>query len=550
MLEKLTADMVLLNGKIITVDGYFSIAQAVAIKDGKFLAVGSDTEIKPFIGKHTKVFNLSGKTVVPGFIDSHLHMKWTGLNLNKINLRGISSIEDIVKAIEKKVKEIPKGEWIQGFGWDEGWFKKKRYPNRWDLDKVSPDNPVHLERAYGHIEMVNGKALEIAGITKDTSQPSGGKILKNPETGEPTGVLSAQGALKLIQKVLPQPNHEEQKEAIKEISKKFSAAGITSVYDGWCYPEDLRVFQELKEAEDLTVRICGMVKIDAGVKPLKECLAEIQGWGPYTNFGDHMLKIGGIKIVLDGGIGGKTALSRLPYIDDPANFGIEVIPTIELMEICKLAAKNNWQVGVHCCGGKAIDLTLETYKRADAEKSIKNRRWMLIHAYEPDEHTFADCRKLGVVVAAQPVFIHLMGHSFLSGWGKERASCASPLRDWLNQKVHVGGGSDSPTATFEPLVGIWAAVNRRAELTGEKLWPEQCISVEEALRMFTVESAYLTFDENIKGSIEPGKFADLVVLGEDILHVPNMDIKDISILMTIMDGNIVYKNEAIFESSE
>jgi len=548
MLGKLTADTVLLNGKVITVDERFSIAQAVAMKDGKFLAVGSDTEIKSFIGKHTKVFNLSGKTVVPGFIDSHLHMRMTGLNLNKINLQGTGSIEDVVKAVEKKVKETPKGKWVQGFGWDEGYFKEKRYPDRWDLDKVSPDHPVHLARAYGHIEMVNSKALEIAGIAKDTPQPAGGKILKDPETGEPTGVLSAQGALKLIKKVLPQPDIKEKKEAVKEINKKFSAAGITSVYDGWCYPEDFRIFQELKEAGDLTVRICGMVKIDAGTKPVKECLADIQGWGPYTNFGDHMLKIGGIKMILDGGIGGKTALTRLPYADDSANFGIQVIPTTELMEICKLAAKNNWQVGVHCCGGKAIDLTLEVYKKADAEKSIKNRRWMLIHAYEPNERTFMDCKKLGVVVAAQPVFTHLMGHAFLSGWGKERASYACPLRDWLNQKIPVGGGSDSPMTTFEPLVGIWAAVNRRAELTGEKLGPEQCISVEEALRMFTVESAYLTFDENIKGSIEPGKLADLVVLGEDILRIPKMHIKNIPILMTIMNGNIVYKDEAIFKT--
>ena len=548
MLERLTADMVFLNGKIITMDEGFSIAQAVAIKDEKFLAVGTDEEIRPLIGKHTKVLNLSGKTVVPGFMDSHIHMKWTGLNLDKINLRGISSIEDVLKAIKKKVKETPEGQWIQGFGWDEGYFKERRYPTRWDLDTVSPEHPVHLARAYGHIEVVNGKVLKMAGITKNTPQPAGGKILKDSETGEPTGILSGQGALRLMGKVLPQPNLKEQQKAIKAISRKFGAVGITSVYDGWCYPEDFRIFQELKEAGDLTVRVCGMVKVDAGLKPLKECLADIEGWGPYTNFGDHMLKMGGIKLVLDGGIGGKTALTRLPYADDPTNFGLQVIPTKELIEVCKLAARNNWQVGVHCCGGKAIDLTLQAYKEADAEKSIKNKRWMLIHAYEPEEHTFTACKRLGVVVASQPVFIHLMGHAFLSGWGKERASYTCPLKGWLDQKIRIGGGSDSPMTTSEPLVGIWAAVNRRVELTGEQLGVEQCISVEEALRMFTLESAYLTFDENIKGSIEPGKLADLVVLGEDIMRVPQMHIKDIPILMTVMDGNIVYKDEAIFEN--
>jgi hypothetical protein len=546
MLEKSAADMVLLNGRIITMDQRFSLAQAVAIKDGKFVAVGRDTEITPLIGKHTKVLNLSGKTVVPGFIDSHVHVKWTGLYLDKINLRGISSIEDMLKAIEKKAKETPEGQWIQGFGWDEGYFKERRYPTRWDLDKVSPERPVHLARAYGHIEVVNSKILKMVGITKTTSQPVGGKILKDSETDEPTGVLSGQGALKLIGKVLPRPSLKEQKEAIKGISKKLSAAGITSVCDGWCYPEDFRIFQELKEAGDLIVRVCGMVKVDAGIKPLKDCLADIEGWGPCTNFGDRMLKIGGIKLVLDGGIGGKTALTRLPYADNHTNFGLQVIATPELIEICKLAARNNWQVGVHCCGGRAIDLALEAYQEADAEKSIKNKRWILIHAYEPDEHTFAVCRRLGIVVAAQPVFIHLMGHAFLSGWGKGRASYACPLNGWLSQKIHVGGGSDSPMTTFEPLVGIWAAVNRRVELTGEQLGVEQCISVEKALRMFTVESAYLTFDENIKGSIESGKLADLAVLGEDILRIPEMHIKDIPILTTIMDGNVIYKDEAIF----
>jgi len=543
MLERLSADMVFLDGRVITVDKSFSIAQAVAIKDGKFIAVGKDAEIKELIGRHTKVFNLSGKTVVPGFIDSHLHMKWTGLNLDKINLRGVSSIEDMLEIIDERAKEISVGQWIQGFGWDEGYFREKRYPTRWDLDKVSSTRPIHLARAYGHIEVVNSKVLKMANITKDTPQPAGGKILRDPKTGEPTGVLSGQGALKLIEKVLPQPNREEEKKAIKAISKKFNAAGITSVCDGWCYPEDFRIFQELKEAGDLTVRICGMVKIDAGTKPLEECVADIEEWGPYTNFGDDMLKIGGLKLILDGGIGGRTALTRLSYRNEPTNFGLQVIPTKDLIEICKVAAKNNWQVGVHCCGGKAIDLTLEAYKKADAEKSIKNRRWMLIHAYEPNECTFADCKKLGVVVAVQPVFIHLMGHAFISGWGKKRASYACPLKGWLNQKIHVGGGSDSPMANFEPLVGIWAAVNRQVELTGEQLGVEQCISVQEALRMFTVESAYLSFDENIKGSIEPGKLADLVVLGEDILRIPKMRIKDIPILMTIMNGNIVYKDK-------
>ena len=545
MPDRFVADMVLLDGKIVTVDGAFSITEAVAIKDGRFLVVGKDRDIQPLIGKHTRVFTLSGKTVVPGFVDSHIHMGWTGLNLNKINLRGISSIDEVLEAIEEKVLHAPEDQWVQGFGWDEGYFREKRYPTRWDLDKVSGEHPVHLARAYGHIETVNSKVLKMAGITRSTPEPAGGKILRDSGTGEPSGVLSGQGALRLIEKIIPHPSLKEQKEVIRAITRKFSAAGITSVCDGWCYPEDFRIFQEIKEAGDLTVRICGMVKIDAGVKPLKDCLADIEGWGPYTGFGDHMLKIGGIKLVLDGGIGGKTALTRTPYADDSANFGLQVIPTSELIEICKLAARNSWQVGVHCCGGRAVDLTLEAYQEAHAEKSIKNRRWVLIHAYEPNERTFAACRNLGIVVAAQPVFIHLMGHSFLSGWGRKRASCACPLKGWLSQKIHIGGGSDSPMTTYEPLLGIWAAVNRRAELTGEQLGGEQCIPVREALRMFTRESAYLTFDEGTKGSIEPGKLADLVVLGEDILSIPKMNIKDVPILMTVMDGRIVYEDKAV-----
>lgn len=541
MIERLKADTAFLNGKIITVDDDFRIAQAVAIRDGKFLAVGRNEEIKKLAGKRTRIFDLHGNTVVPGFIDSHLHMRWTGLNLDNINLRGMRSIEEVLEAVKKRASQVPEGQWIQGFGWDEGYFTPERYPTRWDLDKVSPHHPVHLTRAYGHIEVVNSRALEMIGISKDTPQPTGGHIAKDPETDEPTGIFSGQGALKLIENILPRPPLCAQKEAVKAISKKFSAAGITSIYDGWCYPEDFRIFQEVREAGDLTVRICGMVKIDAGIKRLEECVADIEGWGPYTNFGDDMLKIGGIKLVLDGGIGGRTALTRLSYKNEPANFGLQVIPTKGLIQICKVAAKNNWQVGVHCCGGRAIDLTLQAYKVVDKEKSIKNRRWMLIHAYEPDESTFTQCRELGVVVAVQPVFIHLMGHAFLSGWGKERASRACPIKTWLSRNIHVGGGSDSPMTTFEPLVGIWSAVNRRVALTGKQLGSHECVSVEDALRMFTIKSAYLTFDEKIKGSIEPGKLADLVVLDEDILNVPKMQIKDIPILMTVMNGNVVYK---------
>ena len=541
MSSRLTADIVLISGKIITINDDFLVAQALAIKNGRFLAVGRNEEIESFIHKNTEVINLDGRVVVPGFIDSHLHMAWTGLNSKKINLRGIRSIDHLLKAVEKKAEEKSEGGWVQGFGWDEGYFNERQYPTRWDLDKVSHGHPIHLARAYGHIEVVNSKGLQLAGITKDTHQPNGGSILRDPVTGEPTGVLSGQGALALIEKILPPSNIEEKKEAIRVISREFSAGGITSICDGWLYPEDFRLFQELNEAGELTVRVCGMVKVDAGIKTLNECLDYIEAWGPSTNFGNDMLKIGGLKLVLDGGIGGKTALSRLPYVDEIGSFGLQVIPSSDLVEICKLGAKNNWQVGVHCCGGKAIDLTVEAYKQVNKEIPVKDRRWMLIHAYEPSEHTFADCKKLGLVVAAQPVFIHLMGHSFLSGWDKERASYACPLRDWLDHRIHVGGGSDSPMATFEPLVGVWAAVNRRIELTGELLGGDQRVSLEEALRMFTIESAYLSFDEKLKGSIEPGKLADLVILEEDILHIPKMDIANIPISMTIMGGCVVYR---------
>jgi predicted amidohydrolase YtcJ len=540
--DSLKADKILFNGKIATVDSNFSIAQAVAIKGDKIVAVGKNADLEQLKGTRTQMIDLKGKTLIPGFSEGHMHMMTTGLGLSKVNLQDprIKTMSDLVQAVGDRAKTTPKGAWIEGRGWDQSKLKENRFPTRWDLDEVSPDNPVFLMRTCAHIVVVNSKALELAGITKDTPQPTGGEIVKD-EKGEPTGALLERPAFMLAQKLIPQPDLKKKKEGLKAACKALNAVGVTSLNEGGSYADDYQAYQELMNDGDLTVRVYAMPWLALHEISDEEAVSYVNHFGPRQGFGNDYLKIGALKIVMDGGIGGRTALMRTPYVTgNPGNYGIQSVPQDQLRKFIKLANQKGWQMSIHSCGGKAMDNVLEIFREADQEKPIKGRRWYFVHGYDPSPQNLADMKRMEVGVATNPSFIYSLGDSFIFNMGKEWAAHASPHKEYLENGIHISGGSDSPVSPFAPLLGIYAAVARKTQVSKEVAGADQRISVQEALRVFTMGGTWMTFEEKIKGSIEPGKLADMVILGEDILTVDPEQIPKIPIIATFVGGKAVY----------
>jgi len=540
--ESCIADLALINGKIITVDENFTIAEAVSVKDGRIQYVGATAEVEKLIGPETRVVDLKGKTVMPGLIDSHLHLISTGASLQMINCRTppIMSIEDMKKAVAEKVKQSKPGGWILGRGWDQAKLAEKRNPTRWDLDEVSPDNPVVLTRTCGHLLVANSKALEIAGINRDTPQPIGGKIVKD-ENGEPTGMLEEQPAMDLVRRHIPEPGIPEIMDSIKAACRAFNEYGITSVIDAGNTENEMVAYQLVKNEGELTVRVNMMLRAIDGSEPIEESVKRIENFPLITGMGDELLRFQGLKILIDGGLGGRTALLREPYEGDPDDYGLLTVSEENLQKLVDAANKRGMLTGIHCCGGKAMDIVLEAYKKTNQIKPIKGRRFYLIHAYQPSEENFKDCKELGINVASQPDFLYYLGDSYINSVGLERCKWLKPHRAWLDHGIMTAAGTDSPVTPFYPFPCLWAALARRTEISNTVLGEDQRVTREEAIRMYTINGAYLTFEEDIKGSIELGKLADMIILDRDILTCPLDDIKDTVVLETILGGKTVYK---------
>ena len=540
--EAFRADMVLLNGKVVTVDPEFSVTEAVAVREGRIVAVGSSAEVGEMAGKETEVIDLRGKTVLPGLIDSHLHMLGTGLTLFMIDCRTppMRSIADIIATVRERADEAEFGEWIRGRGWDQAKLAEHRNPTRWDLDEAAPDNPVYLTRICGHVAVVNSKALEVAGVTRETAQPVGGTIVKD-EDGEPTGLLLERPAFWLVLKHVPPPNNHKKVEAIKLASWAFSEVGLTGVIEPGILEEDMRAYQRVLEEGGLTVRVNMMLAGIEGDEPVEESLRRISEFPMKTRYGNEMLRFLGLKLLIDGGIGGRTALLREPYEGEPDNYGILNMPEEKLQLLLDAGNMQGMMVGVHCAGGRAMDIVLKAFEETDQKSPIKGRRFTLIHAYQPSDENFEQCRRLGVVVASQPSFLYYLGDSFIENIGPDRSKWLKPHRAWVDNGIIVAGGTDSPVTPYRPFVSLWASIARRTEVKGTPMGAEQSVTREEAIRMYTINGAYLSFEEDLKGSIDPGKLADLIVIDRDILTCPEVEIKETKVLRTILGGKTVYK---------
>jgi len=537
-----TAGIILYNGKIVTVDNDFTIAEAVSIQDGKFQAVGSREMVMAHGGPGTNMIDLNGKAAIPGVIDSHNHMLLTGLEKQKVSLAGATSIADVLDIIRDACKAAGPGEWIVTMraGFAPSQLKENRVANRLELDRVSPNNPVLLVKGV-HFGVVNSYALKLANIIKDTQQPAGGVIVKDPESGEPTGGLG-DSALDLIKALLPKASHEDKVKALRSVMRDFNALGITSVIDTWLNLDDLKAYQELWANKEMAVRARIWLTLSAeemGLGP--GTISRQAGLGPS---GDDVLRIDGLKEFLDGGI--ETGLLRDPYLtipgeqDDPGYRGVLMIPQEEFSELCSVAARNGWRLGVHCTGDRAIDIVLDAWEELNKKMPIVDRHWVILHGILARPEHLERINKLGVYVASQHIHTHSSGDRMVKWWGLERASYSDPIKEYMKNGVMVGGGSDAPSNEWRPSILFWFDLTRQSRASGV-LGPGLALTRKESLIYHTINAAHISNDEDKQGSIEPGKLADLVVLSDDMLTCPVDDIYDMQVLMTMVGGEIVYQ---------
>jgi hypothetical protein len=419
-------------------------------------------------------------------------------------------------------------------GYDDFKLTEKRHPNRWDLDKAAPKNPVLINRLCGHVSVANSLALKLAGISKDTKDPEGGEIDRDPETGEPIGILRG-GARAPIRKIMPPASFDELKKGIKLAAKEFIARGVTSVSDAGV--DDPTVVKAYKAAidEGMPLRVNMMMS--------RDLLSDLKKLGLETSFGDDKLRIGAIKMVFDGSFSGRTAAMSKPFKDTLDNSGILYMSQKELNEGVEASHMAGFQVGVHAIGDRAILGVLDAYEEALKNHPKRDHRFRIEHCGINSNEIVARIKKLGVIPIPQPIFLFGEGESYRAGLEEEDLKWAYPVRAWLDAGINVALSSDCPATSGEelisPLLGIYVAVTRKTD-AGHELGPEQSIGVEEALKAYTLGGAYATFEEDIKGSIEPGKLADLTVISKDPTSVDAERIKDLSVEMTIIGGSIVY----------
>jgi predicted amidohydrolase YtcJ len=530
-------ELLFLGGRVLTMNDAQPEAEAVAVRGNRVLAVGHANDLRGLAGPSTRVVDLAGKTLVPGFFDSHCHVIWTGLRAVRPSIEHARSIDDVVDVIRQAAATRSAGEWIVSAPtWRMEQFREGRYPTRHDLDRAAPDHPVYLPNF--HAGSANSLALRIAGLDRSTPGPVGGVVERDAD-GEPTGVLQEQPALWLIERHLPDPSFEELAGAYRAIEHVCLAGGVTSVIEPALSPAEMRAYHRLQREGRLQLRVTMMLRVDC--HPERDAMLRLlESWGVATGFGDERLRLGGIKLFLDGAFFGGKALLEQPYLVSDHAEGVQVHTAETLNAVVERAHEYGWSVGVHASGDGAVRLLLDAYERANARAPIRERRFQAMHAHLTRPEDRRRMAELGVVVVPQPPAITARAKVGRAVLGQERAERLWPLRDFFDRGVVVAGSSDAPIYAINPLLGIWSAVTRRTA-DGDTIAPEQRLTRLEALRMYTLNGAYAAMAERSLGSIEPGKLADLAVLSGDFLACHEDELKDLRVLMTVSDGRVVHE---------
>ncbi|WP_368652432.1 amidohydrolase [Ornithinibacillus sp. 4-3] len=530
------ADTIFVNGHIMTMDMDLLDASAVVVREGVIQYVGDTEPALNWKGKNTEVVDLEGKTLMPGFIESHVHPVDYAIKLLEIDCRATSapSIEDVLKKIKEQTQSTPENEWIRGWGWDDSKLKEKRKITRWDLDKVSPNHPVILKRTCGHVAVANSKAFEMSGITKDTSQPKGGNI-EYDQSGEMTGILEelAQDLLSL-----PEYDYNDLKKGFELAQKDFAKWGITTVHDMSAVQENMQLYQDLLSDDNLTVRVRPWIWA-LNQNGWKGHLNQTLSLGIKSGFGNDMIRIQGMKYMLDGSVGGRTAAVDQPYEDDNHK-GILYFSTDEIAPYMKQAILGDLRVAIHAIGERAIEVSIQAFEEAHKEANISNMRNRIEHCALPTEDHLKRMKELGLIAASSIGFIYHIGDSYIKNLGTERMKRVYPHRTFIDYGIVAPGNSDLPVTGGNPWTGIYGAVNRKT-ISGQVSDSVQNISAYEAVKAYTVDAAYSSCEENIIGVIKASAKADLIIVSENPLEVDTEKLKDLEVEETFMNGKSIYK---------
>ena len=549
-LRDLAPDLILRNARFYTLAPAMPTAQAVAVKDGRFIAVGADDPITALTGAHTQVLDLQNQVVLPGIFDSHNHLQQVGVKLTRIRLDECRSPEDMMELVRQRAAVTPPGDWIVGEGWNEGNFSAShpvgRLPTRFDIDPATDLHPVILMRFF-NTDVVNSVALRLAGVTRHTPDPDGGKI-ERTAGDEPNGLLRA-GAKRLVRDLLPQPTVDELTRAIRLGCAEMNRYGITSVVDPGLYPVEMMAYQAVhgegrgvRGASGLTVRV-NMMPSWHGFREEEsatELDARARSLGVCSGLGDEWLRLGGLKMAIDGGTSSHTAFMYEPFVGEPAVGDFNRMNPADLRRHFRMAQELGWDVGIHTCGDRAMDMVVDALAAVAGELPRPDARHSVIHAYFPSDRALQQMAEHAIAAVIQPTFLYWEGDMIFRDVGELRAANYKPARKYLDHGVVLCANSDIPsTVSVNPFVGLYALVTRRNNL-GHFVAPDQAISRQEALHAYTVAGTWLTREEKVKGTIEAGKVADLVVIDRDYFTVPEAEIKDIAVQMTIAGGRIVY----------
>ncbi len=532
--QSVSADLVITNGNIHTMDTKNPMAKSIAVLNGKIIAVGSDADTKGLVGAKTRIIDAKGKLVLPGFNDAHVHFMETGAQLSSVDLRDAKSPEEFVRRIKDFAAKLPKGRWILGGQWDHENWTPNNLPTAAMIDAATPDNPVFINRLDGHMALANSLAMKLAGVTRDTKDRDGGLIVRDP-AGNPAGVFK-DAAMGYIEKAIPEPSFEQKLEAAQAATDHAANLGVTSAQD-MSAGTDIGVYQELERQGRLKTRIYGC-------SPLAE-YKRLANTGIHYAFGDAMVRVGCLKGFADGSLGSTTAWFFDPYLDDPKTSGLPRSPISDgsMKQNIVDADKAGLQVYIHAIGDRANATILDYYENAAKLNGPRDRRFRIEHAQHLRQQDIPRFGALKVVASMQPLHIIDDGRWAWKRLDEKRLKGTYAFRTLLDSGAVLALGSDSPVASMNAIWGIYAAVMRRT--TDDKNpngWiPEQKISVDEAVRGFTWGSAYAEFQENVKSTLEVGKLADFIVISDDIFKIDPVKIRDAKVLTTVMDGRVVYE---------
>jgi len=530
------ADLVLRGGKVITVDFKETIAEAIAVKFGRIIAVGENKDLNNYIGSTTKVIDLNGRTVIPGLMDSHSHMADEGAGrMRFVDLSqevGVNSIKDLQERLVERAQKTPKGSWVFGYQEDDSKLAENRHPTRWELDVASKQHPISVSTVGGHFSIMNSKAFDMAGVTKDTPDPVGGKFDRNAE-GELTGGAHEKALNLIIPKEAEKPTREQSYEGAKMILRDCASVGLTCVYDLVGEPQ-IKALIDLNTNNELPIR----VRMDATI----ELFAELNKTGIHQMFGDDMLRLCGLKFFFDGAISARTAAVTEPYCDKPGFYGVMSTTKEIAEETLEKAYAAGYRVSCHANGDRAIAMFLDIMEILQTKYPREDPRNRDIHCTVITKELVEKIKRLGILPTIFGPYPYYHGDKLLAPFGEERLERMFAARTFLDNGIKVAAHSDHPCAPYPPLMAIHALVNRTTK-AGKPIGRSQMVNVTEAIRLYTINSAYQSFDEDHLGSIEEGKLADFVVLGRDILTIPKEEIKDIPIDATIVNGKIVYKRK-------